>query len=391
MSQRPRVEWAPDMLRYDFGRGHPMTPDRLALTIDLARELGLLEHVDVVGAQVATDELLTIVHDPAYVAAVRRADADGVRDEARGLGTTDDPLFPGMHEASARAVQGTVDGALAVWRGETEHAVNIAGGLHHAMPGAASGFCVYNDAAVAIRRLLDDGAQRVAYVDVDAHHGDGVQAVFWDEPRVLTVSLHETGRMLFPGTGHADETGGHHAEGSAVNVALPSGTSDPGWLRAFDAVVPAVVRAFAPDVLVTQHGCDAHVLDPLSNLRVSVDAMALVAHRLHSLAHELTQGRWLALGGGGYAIVDVVPRAWVHLLAVAAHHPVDPDTEVPEAWRDRVAATYGRQGPQSMSDGVVPAFRTWHSGFDPSDDVDRAIRATRSAVFPALGLDVDHD
>jgi acetoin utilization protein AcuC len=391
MTQRLRVVWTPEMLRYDFGRGHPMAPDRLDLTMRLARELGLLDDVDLVGAGPASDALLTTVHEPAYVAAVRRADVEGIPDPERGLGTDDDPVFAGMHEASALVVQGTVDAALAIVSGEAEHAVNVAGGLHHAMPGSASGFCVYNDAAVGIRAMLDAGVERVAYVDVDAHHGDGVQAVFWDDPRVLTVSVHESGRRLFPGTGHPDETGGRHAEGSAVNVALPAGTGDAGWLRAFEAVVPAVVDEFAPQVLVTQHGCDAHGLDPLTHLRVSVDAMRLVTERLHELAHQVAEGRWLALGGGGYAIVDVVPRAWSHLIAIAAHLPVEPDTAVPAAWRDHVLDTYGRAGPPTMSDGTTPSFRTWRSGFDPSDEVDRAIRATRAAVFPALGLDVDHD
>jgi acetoin utilization protein AcuC len=391
MTQRLRVVWTPEMLRYDFGRGHPMAPDRLDLTMRLARELGLLDDVDLVGAGPASDALLTTVHEPAYVAAVRRADVEGIPDPARGLGTDDDPVFAGMHEASALVVQGTVDAALAIVSGEAEHAVNVAGGLHHAMPGSASGFCVYNDAAVGIRAMLDAGVERVAYVDVDAHHGDGVQAVFWDDPRVLTVSVHESGRALFPGTGHPDETGGRHAEGSAVNVALPAGTGDAGWLRAFEAVVPAVVDEFAPQVLVTQHGCDAHGLDPLTHLRVSVDAMRLVTERLHELAHQVAEGRWLALGGGGYAIVDVVPRAWSHLIAIAAHRPVEPGTAVPAAWREHVLETYGRAGPPTMSDGSAPSFRTWRSGFDPSDEVDRAIRATRAAVFPALGLDVDHD
>jgi acetoin utilization protein AcuC len=182
MTQRLRVVWTPEMLRYDFGRGHPMAPDRLDLTMRLARELGLLDDVDLVGAGPASDALLTTVHEPQYVAAVRRADLEGVADPARGLGTDDDPVFPGMHDASARVVQGTVDGALAVVTGEALHAVNIAGGMHHAMPGSASGFCVYNDAAVGIRAMLDAGVERIAYVDVDAHHGDGVQAAFWDEP-----------------------------------------------------------------------------------------------------------------------------------------------------------------------------------------------------------------
>jgi acetoin utilization protein AcuC len=322
---------------------------------------------------------------------VRAASEHGTPDPSRGLGTDDDPVFPHMHEAAARVAAGSVGSALAVWRGEADHAVNVSGGLHHAMPGAASGFCVYNDAALAIRALLDAGARRVAYVDVDAHHGDGVQAVFWDDPRVLTISLHETGRHLFPGTGFSGETGGPHADGSAVNLPLPSGTGDAGWLRAFDAVVPAALRAFEPDVLVTQHGCDAHALDPLANLRVSVDGLRVAAERLHDLAHEVTDGRWVALGGGGYAVLDVVPRVWTHLVAVAAHRPVDPATPVPDAWRALVRDRYGRPGPATMSDGASAGFRPWSAGYDPADDVDRAVRATRAAAFPSLGLDPDLD
>ncbi|MBD7920066.1 acetoin utilization protein AcuC [Cellulomonas sp. Sa3CUA2] len=388
-----RVVWSTELLAYDFGFGHPMTSDRIDLTIALAAQLGILEEpdVEVVGAEPASDALLATVHDPEYVAAVHAAAERGVPDLVRGLGTRDDPLFPQMHDAAARVVAGTVDAALAVWQGRAEHAVNVGGGLHHARPGAASGFCVYNDAAVAIRELLAAGAQRVAYVDVDAHHGDGVQAVFWDDPRVLTVSVHETGHALFPGTGYPTETGGPHADGTAVNVALPSRTGDAGWLRAIDAVVPAVVRDFAPDVLVTQHGCDTHLMDPLATLRVSVDAQLVASRLLHDLAHEVCDGRWVALGGGGYAILDVVPRTWAHLLGVAAHRPVDPATPVPQLWLDVVRQRYGRQAVARMTDEVPATFKPWSTGYDPADDVDRAIRATRGAVFPTLGLDPDLD
>jgi len=388
-----RIVWSREMLEYDFGQGHPMTSERLDLTVRLAQDLGLFDGpgVELTGADVASDELLATVHDPDYIAAVHRASADGTLDIAHGLGTDDDPVFPRMHEATARVVQGSVDSALAVWTGRVAHAVNVTGGLHHAMPAAASGFCVYNDAAVAIRALLDAGAQRVAYVDVDAHHGDGVQAVFWDEPRVLTVSIHETGIALFPGTGHARETGGPGADGSAVNIALPSGTGDAGWLRAIDAVVPAVVRAFAPDVLVTQHGCDTHVSDPLTHLRVSLDGQLAATRMMHELAHQVAGGRWLALGGGGYAVVDVVPRSWAHLIGVATHQPVDPATPLPEAWLALVQERYGRRGPERMTDGRDARFSPWTSGYDPGDDVDRAIRATRAAVFPTLGLDAELD
>lgn len=393
MTGAVRVVWAPELLEYDFGAGHPMAPLRLDLTMRLARSLGLLDlpGVEVVGADPATDDQLGTAHEAAYVAAVRRASEGGAGDPARGIGTEDDPVFPHMHEAAARIVAGSRESALAVWAGRSAHAVNLTGGMHHAMPGAASGFCVYNDAAVAIRALLDAGAERVAYVDVDAHHGDGVQRAFWDDPRVLTVSVHESGATLFPGTGFPDETGGPGAEGTAVNLALPSHTGDAAWLRAIDAVVPAVVRAFAPQVLVSQHGCDAHVEDPIANLDVSVDAERLVSSWLHELAHEVADGRWLALGGGGYAVVDVVPRAWTHLLAIAAHHPVDPATRLPEDWRAQVVELYGRPGPGTMSDGADLAWRPWSAGFDPADDVDRAVRATRAASFPALGLDPLHD
>jgi acetoin utilization protein AcuC len=263
--------------------------------------------------------------------------------------------------------------------------------MHHAMPDRASGFCVYNDAAVAIRGLLAAGARRVAYVDIDAHHGDGVEHIFWDDPRVLTVSVHESGHSLFPGTGHPAEVGGAGAEGTAVNVALPAGTGDAGWLRAFSAVVPAVVRAFEPDVLVSQHGCDACAADPLANLKVTIDGQRIVAELVHSLAHEVTGGRWLALGGGGYAVVDVVPRAWSRLIAVAGHVVLDPETPLPAAWRADVAERWDRMPPERMTDGASGAFREWGGGYDPGDAVDRAIRATRDAVFPHLGLDPNHD
>lgn len=383
--------WSTELLGYDFGPGHPMSSARIDLTIALAGLLGLLDGpgIEVVAADEASDELLETVHEPQYVAAVRAAAESGVPDVARGLGTEDNPLFPQMHSAAARVVRGSVDAALALWRGEAEHAVNVGGGLHHAMPGAASGFCIYNDAAAAIRAVLAEGAARVAYVDVDAHHGDGVQTMFWDDPRVLTVSLHETGRNLFPGTGYAGEVGGRGAEGSAVNVALPAGTGDAGWLRALDAVVPPLLREFAPDVVVTQPGCDTHRLDPLTTLRTSVEGQRAAAGALHALAHEVAGGRWLALGGGGYAMVEVVPRVWTHLVGIAAHRPVDPATPLPDEWVAAVLQRYGRLAARTMGEGADATFRPWSAGYDPADDVDRAIRATRQAVFPHWGLDPD--
>ena len=334
--------------------------------------------------------MLHLVHEPAYVAAVRAAGRHPLLQlhDPFGLGSDDNPVFDGIHEASALVTGATVDAAMAVRSGAAQHAVNLAGGLHHAMPARASGFCIYNDAAVAIASLLADGVQKVAYVDLDAHHGDGVEAVFYHDPRVLTISLHESGYTAFPGTGFPGESGHGAAEGTAVNVALPPGTGDAGWLRAFHAVVPPLVRAFEPQILVTQLGCDTHRLDPLAHLDVSVDAHRHSYAALHRLAHEVTGGRWIAVGGGGYEIVQVVPRSWTHLLAEITGHPVDPDTDTPESWRDLVRRRTGREGPKRLTDGADPAYHPWDAGEgDPDDPVDRAIAATRRAVFADHGLD----
>ncbi len=398
MPSQARVVWDSSFTRYDFGPTHPMAPVRLDLTARLCEALGVLDEpgVEVVGADAAADALLETVHDADYVAAVKAASADPASaDGSYGLGTEDDPAFRGMHEASARVVSGTVDSARAVWEGAAEHAVNFTGGLHHAMPGAASGFCVYNDIAVGIRWLLDHGAERVAYVDIDVHHGDGVERIFWDDPRVLTISVHESGRALFPGTGWPSDIGGKGAEGTAVNLALPPGLTDAGWLRAIHAVVPAVVRSFKPDVLVTQHGCDTHAEDPLAHFAVTVDAQRAAADAFHRLAHDVCEGRWVALGGGGYEVVDVVPRTWTHLTAIAAHAPIKTSVEVPQDWRDHVEQVFGRPGPRRMGDLTAEDgplwWRSWEMGYDPASEVDRAVMATRSAVFPHHGLDIHFD
>ncbi len=398
MPSQARVVWDASFTKYNFGPTHPMAPIRLDLTARLCEALGVFDTpgVEVRGADPASDELLETVHDPEYVAAIKAASADPSRaNPERGIGTEDDPAFAGMHEASARIVTGTVDVARAVWEGEASHGVNFTGGLHHAMPDRASGFCVYNDIAVGIRWLLDHGARRVAYVDVDVHHGDGVEKIFWDDPRVLTISLHETGRALFPGTGWPTDIGGPGAQGSAVNVSLPPGLADAGWLRAIHATVMPIVRSFKPEILITQHGCDTHAEDPLAHLAMTVDAQRSAADSLHRLAHEVCDGKWVALGGGGYEVVGVVPRTWTHLTAIAAHHPIPTATEIPESWREYVELVTGRPAPRRMGDLTSQDgplwWRSWDLGYDPSSEVDRAIMATRTATFPLHGLDVHFD
>ena len=385
---RATVVFDPSLTEYDFGVNHPMSPVRVDLTMRLAAAMGVTgHHLPLVPAPVATDEQIATVHHPELIEAIRRAGTDGTESLTRGLGSDDNPIFPGMHRAGAHVVGATLEAARQVWSGESLHSVSITGGLHHAMPDRVSGFCIYNDVAVAIRSLLDQGAERVAYVDVDVHHGDGVEQIFWDDPRVLTISLHESGRMLFPGTGFPTDVGGSGAEGSAVNVALPPGTADAGWLRAFHAVVPPLLREFAPDVLVTQHGCDSHQSDPLAHLMLTVDGQRAAYVALHDLAHEVAGGRWLATGGGGYAVVEVVPRAWTHLLAIASGRPLDPSESTPEEWRAHVSDTLGVSPPRRMTDGRTPLFRDWSEGYDPDSWLDRCIHETRMATFPLHGLD----
>jgi acetoin utilization protein AcuC len=215
--------------------------------------------------------------------------------------------------------------------------------------------------------------------------------VVWDDPRVLTISLHQHPHTLYPGTGWPDEIGEGDGEGFAVNVALPPGVADAGWLRALHSVVPHLLEVFQPQVLVSQHGCDSHVLDPLANMALTVDGQRLAAVAVHQWAHEHAGGQWLATGGGGYAIVDVVPRIWTHVMAELAGTPIAPSTVVPDAWRDYVSSRYGRTAPLRMTDGAAPDVVDWSSGYDPSDDVDRAILATRRAVFSHHGLDAERD
>ncbi|MGW0433182.1 acetoin utilization protein AcuC [Micromonospora sp. NPDC003197] len=390
MSDGTVVMWDEALLAYDLG-DHPLDPVRVELTIALAQELGVLDRpgVQMMAPSPADEAALSRVHRPEYLDAVRAAPDDPFF-SGYGLGTADNPIFDGMHESSALIAGASLTAAELVWRGEARRAVNVAGGLHHAMAGRAAGFCVYNDPAVAIARLLDLGAERVAYVDVDVHHGDGVQQIFYNDPRVLTVSLHETPLALFPGTGFPDETGAPGAEGSAVNLPLPPSTSDAGWLRAFHAVVPSVLRAYRPQILVTQCGVDSHRADPLADLRLSVDGQRASYLALRALADELCEGRWVATGGGGYALVEVVPRAWTHLLAVATGEPLDPATLTPPDWRKLAQVRRPhREVPLRMTDDADISYEPWQPSGEP-DAVDRAIIATRKEVFPLLGLD-PHD
>ena len=325
---------------YDFGPGHPLTPRRFGPGIDLLRSVGAEPGL---APKPAADRDLRLCHTRGYLDVVKRfSESPFGSDGEAGIGEGgDDPPFAGMHEAGAMVAGGSLRAMEAILRGEVEHAFHPGGGLHHAMARRASGFCIYNDAALAIARARRDGL-RVLYVDLDVHHGDGVQALFWRDPGVLTISFHESGRYLFPGTGGVGELGEGDAAGTAVNVPLEPGTGEIGWLAAVRSLLPELAATFGPDLIVSQHGCDSHAWDPLAHLRVTTTAMGEAARLVDTLAHRYAGGRWLATGGGGYDAYRVVPRAWSLVWLAGAHHEVP--TETATGWRERWTAEAERFG-----------------------------------------------
>jgi acetoin utilization protein AcuC len=330
------------LMKHHLSDQHPLQPIRVKLTMDLIRSTGLIEHSHLLPPRHATIEELELVHSPEYVDLVRKlsdpAQRSGVsrrRIEAAGFGSPDNPISDELQEGASLVVGASLVAAEAIDSGAALHAFSPAGGLHHAHRNRASGFCTYDDPAIACRWLKDRG-HRVAYIDVDVHHGDGVEGIFYDDPDVLTISLHESGRYLFPGTGFPEDSGAGPGLGAAVNLPFMPYTWDEPWLEAFDRVVPPLLRRFEPTVLVTQDGCDTHYLDPLAHLAATTRIWPHVGRVFHELAHELCEGRWLALGGGGYAIYEVVPRAWTLFFAEMVERPDlaadlnDPSSVVPE-------------------------------------------------------------
>ena len=331
--------FGPRSTDFDFGPGHPLTPRRFGPGIDLLRAVGAEPGL---APEPAADEELLWCHTQRYLDVVKRFSVDPFGFPEAGIGEGGDcPPFAGMHEASAAVAGGSLRAVEAILRGDVEHAQHPGGGLHHAMPERASGFCIYDDPALAIARARRDGL-RVMYIDMDVHHGDGVQAMHWDDPGVLTVSFHETGRALFPGTGDVDEVGEGVAAGTSVNVPLPPGTGERAWLAAVSLLLPELAATFAPDLIVSQHGANSHAWDPLAHLNVTTTAHGAAARLVDTLAHRYAEGRWLATGGGGYDAYRVVPRTWALTWLAGAHREI-PD-ETPVAWRERWATEAARYG-----------------------------------------------
>jgi acetoin utilization deacetylase AcuC-like enzyme len=347
-------------LGYDFGPEHPLQCTRLSALMDLLEMSGLWRrddeqtHLDL---REATLDELRLVHTSDYLAAVQRlsmpenetTSAEERQERARlamqyGFGDGDTPAMPGMHEATAKIAGGTLvalsavmglssGGTFKVGMEHPLHVLHPAGGLHHAWAERASGFCIYNDIAVAIAHVLQASEAKVLYIDFDAHHGDGVQRAFYDDPRVMTISFHETGRYLFPGTGDVVELGQGSGRGYSVNIPLEPFTEDDSYIEVMNAILSPLMTSFAPDVLVTQHGCDTHALDPLTHLSLTMRGIRAQVKLAHELAHRYTDGRWVAVGGGGYDLYRVVPRAWSILWAEMSGQELPEN--LPNAWIER--------------------------------------------------------
>ncbi|HEX5871794.1 MAG TPA: acetoin utilization protein AcuC [Longimicrobium sp.] len=389
---RSALVWDPAMTGYRFRPDHPFNPKRLELAISLIQSLGLVDDdlARMVAPRMATEAELLAVHGREYLEAVRRFSGGGDRADAGrwGLGTDDTPIFPGMHDVTGLVTGSTLRAAELVMRGEVTRAFSICGGLHHAHRDRASGFCVYSDLAAAIAWIRREHGGKVMYIDYDAHHGDGVQGIFYDDPDVLTLSLHESGRYLFPGTGFVDELGDGDGYGYSLNVPLEPFTEDDSWLDIHRKLIPEVMEAYRPDVVILQSGCDGHAKDPLTHLRASTRLYEETTRIVCEAADRVCEGRVVATGGGGYAVWEVVPRAWTLVWGVLSGQEVP--NRIPHEWlnrwqgeapvmlpphvrdadedhrpvprRDEIEAT-NRRTLESLRRQALPLIRGWGLGF----------------------------
>ncbi len=331
----PQLIYSPSYGTYNFGDDHPFSPLRVEMVMDLLRELG--HDVPFLEAAPASREDLLTVHDPDYVSAVEAA-SDGDVEPALpyGLGSPDTPAFPGVDLAARHLVGGTLAAARMIASGAASKVLHLGGGLHHARRAKAAGFCVYNDLAIALKHMIGAGMY-AAYLDIDVHHGDGVQDTFKEDDKVLTISLHESGQYLWPGTGEIWELGSGMGRGLKVNLPLEPFTEDASYLEVFESVVPQALRWYHPRVLVVQAGADAHFDDPLADLMLTTHAYEAIFRRVVALADECSEGRLLVTLGGGYS-TRATPRVWTILYLVMNGLPLPEALPLPwiERWEPRL-------------------------------------------------------
>ncbi|PLS02044.1 acetoin utilization protein AcuC [Neobacillus cucumis] len=334
MSDKCTFIFSDELLKYKFNDNHPFNQFRLQLTVDLLHKLNALAPEQIIPPKRATEEELALIHDVSYIEAVKQAGKGSLPKEIAenyGLGTEDTPIFPNMHVASSLMVGGTLTAVDQVMTGKSLHALHLGGGLHHGFRGKASGFCIYNDSSVAIKYLQEKYKARVLYVDTDAHHGDGVQWSFYDDPNVCTLSIHETGRYLFPGTGNINERGQGPGYGYSFNIPVDAFTEDDSWLHVYTQSIKEVAEFFKPDVILTQNGADSHYYDPLTHLSATMKIYREIPRLAHEIAHQYCDGKWIAVGGGGYDIWRVVPRAWA-IIWLEMTENTQVSGPLPEEW-----------------------------------------------------------
>ncbi|MEK8131912.1 acetoin utilization protein AcuC [Paenibacillus filicis] len=357
---------------YRFNDSHPFNQKRLHVTVDLLKKSGALPDSCIQAPPSAAEDHLLLVHSREYIDCVKALSLPSPEEQwlgkagQYGIDTEDTPFFPNMHAVTLDVVGGSVYAVDAVMRGETLHAMHLGGGLHHALPSKGAGFCVYNDAAIAIAHAKSVYGARVLYIDTDVHHGDGVQWSFYTDPDVCTFSIHETGKYLFPGTGAVNERGDGAGFGMSVNIPMEPFTEDQSWLECFSEVLLRTIEQFKPDLIVSQHGCDAHAFDPLAHIHCSMEIYREMPRIIHELAHRYCDGRWVALGGGGYDIWRVVPRAWSLVWLEMSEHPLlsslsaDEYGPLPSEWLD----TW-----QPHSEEIIPG--TWLDPVETWDPMPR--------------------
>ena len=374
MARTAALIYDPALSQHVLSGNHPMKPIRLHYTYELLEAYGAFDKPGskLVPPVQATDEDILSYHTPDYLNAVRSLSRGAIflNPAAFNLGPGDNPAYEGIYEAAALSTGASLKAAELLVEGDADVAFSISGGLHHAMPAYASGFCVFNDPVIAIKALVSRG-MRVAYVDIDCHHGDGVQYAFYDTDAVLTISLHESGAFLFPGTGSSREVGEGRGEGYSVNLPLYPYTSDEVYLWAFKEVVPPLLEAFRPDAVVTQLGVDSHFRDPITHFALTVQGFQGVVAEFARLA----PARWLALGGGGYDL-QVVARAWT--LAYGVMSEQEFPNEIPVSYRDRygVATLADDDGP-TLDDSVKKDVKAF---------AEASVQAVHRLIFPTHGI-----
>ncbi len=346
--------YAPQLSAYRLSDTHPFKPIRLELTRSLLEACGLLNAAHLSAPEPFTEAQLLALHDAEFIAAVRAVSSGKNAPDAThyGLGTPDNPIFPGMHEVVMNVCGASLSAVRLVASGERTRAVNFSGGLHHAGRALMSGFCTYNDVALAVHEAVTRYGLRVAYIDLDAHHGDGVQDFFYDSGEVMTVSVHESGRYLFPGTGFTYEVGRGAGRGLSVNVPLEPFSEDDSYLELLETILPRALEVFSPDLIVLQAGADMHRRDPLSNLHLSAQGVAASYRLVSRLADRFCGGRLVATGGGGYDPYHAVPRVWSLLWSVLSRQ--DAPVNVPESWRAQWEERLSLELPRTFSDPAFP-------------------------------------